>query len=138
MNVDTGRRREILEAYSRHAEARRSFEWRALADLFAVDARYFDPIFGWQEGREQIRAFLAEAARGLAEREFRECWHVVDDDRVVLYWHCVRPGETTESGRPRYHGMSSLRYAGEGLWAEQMDIYDQAEARGSREAARLD
>jgi hypothetical protein len=137
--MDESRRQEIIEAYGRHSEARQAQDWHSMADLFAEDASYFDPIFGWHKGREEIRRFLCAAADGLAEREFREVWWLADDKRVVLYWECTRPGEESPvGGGPQYHGMTTLRYAGSGLWDQQMDIYDRQEAKDSRAAASLD
>ncbi len=127
----------IRAAYRRHAERRAARDWGGLADCFAEDARYFDPIFGWYEGREAIRGFLEGAMAGLADRVFTDVWHVVEDDRLVIYWQCSTPGSADDDGSDGlYHGMSALRYAGDGLWQEQMDIYDREQARGSRERAR--
>ena len=123
----------VHQAYARHVERRAARDWRGLADCFAEEARYFDPLFGWYDGREAIRDFLEGAMKGLADREFTDVWHVVDGDRLVLYWRCGPPGETPpESGERLYHGMSALRLGDEGLWLEQMDIYDRDQARSSR------
>jgi hypothetical protein len=129
--------RSALEtAYGKHSERRAARDWRGLADCFAADARYFDPIFGWYEGREAIRDFLEGAMAGLADRVFEDVWHIAEGDRLVIYWRCGTPGEAApEAGEGLYHGMSSLRYAGDGLWAEQMDIYDREQARSSRSRA---
>ena len=126
-------RSAVVAAYQRHAACRADRDWRGLADCFAADARYFDPIFGWYEGREAIRDFLGTAMAGLGERVFTDVWHVIDGERLVLYWRCGLPGEPPpESGDRLYHGMSALVYAGQGLWQEQMDIYDRDQARSSR------
>lgn len=125
---------ELRAAYRRHAERRDARDWRGMADCFAEDARYFDPIFGWAEGRAAIRDFLEGAMAGLADRTFHERWHVVEGERLVLYWQCTTGDEPLVTP-PRYHGLSALRYAGDGLWLEQMDVYDREQARRSRLAA---
>ncbi|MCP4908322.1 MAG: nuclear transport factor 2 family protein [bacterium] len=135
--MDHTAREEILEAYERHIRLRGTGDWPGLAVLFAEDARYFDPIFGWHQGRDAIAGFLERAMAGLAERIFTDVWHVADDQRLVFYWQCSMPGATDESSG-LYHGMSSLLYAGKGLWAEQVDIYDREQAMSSRTGAQLD
>ena len=126
----------VETAYLRHSERRAARDWHGLADCFAPDARYFDPIFGWYEGREAIRDFLEGAMAGLADRVFEDVWHIAEGDRLVIYWRCSAPGEAAPTaGDGLYHGMSALRYAGDGLWAEQMDIYDREQARSSRSRA---
>ena len=130
-------REEVLEAYERHVALRDQGDWSGLAQLFAEDARYFDPIFGWQQGRDAIGRFLEGAMAGLAERVFSDVWHIADGDRLVIYWQCSTPGAASESAG-LYHGMSALRYAGDGLWAEQMDVYDREQAMSSRDSARLE
>jgi hypothetical protein len=130
-------REEVLEAYQRHVALRAAGDWAGMASLFAEDGRYYDPLFGWQEGREAIGRFLEGAMAGLVERTFTDVWHIVDGDRLVIYWQCTTPGPA-EAAAGLYHGMSALRYAGGGLWAEQMDIYDREEATSSRASARLE
>ena len=127
----------LEEAYARHAIARASGDWSALADCFSEDARYFDPIFGWHEGRDAIRGFLERAMSGLGDREFREVWRVIDGDRLVLYWRCDATDDVIDADDPAlYHGTSSLLYSGNGEWQEQVDIYDREQARSSRTRAR--
>jgi len=136
--VSTPAREQILAAYQRHSERRSTFDWVGLAECFAEDARYFDPMFGWQEGRSAISAFLEGAMAGLATRIFTDLWHVTEGDRLVLYWQCSTPGTEDETGEASlYHGMSALRLGTDGLWSEQMDIYDREQARSSRSEARL-
>ena len=130
---------ELREAYERHVRCRADGDWSALADCFAEDARYFDPIFGWHTGREAIRGFLKRAMAGLADRDFRDVWHVIDGNRLVLYWQCDAREGAFESGDPDlYHGTSALLYAGDGRWQEQVDIYDREQARSSRTRAGSD
>ena len=127
----------LEEAFARHARARAAGDWSALADCFSEDARYFDPIFGWHEGREAIRGFLERAMAGLGDRAFREVWHVIDGDRLVLYWRCDAADDAFDADDPTlYHGTSALLYAGNGEWQEQVDIYDREQARSSRTRAR--
>ena len=125
----------LEEAYRRHRRLREAGDWSGLAGCFSEDARYFDPIFGWYEGREAIRAFLEGAMEGLADRVFSEVWHIAEGDRLVCYWQCTTPGAEPTSPEELYHGMSTLVYGGDGLFREQMDIYDREQARGSRRRA---
>jgi ketosteroid isomerase-like protein len=74
----------IESAYQEHVRRREAGDWTGLASLFAEDARYFDPIFGWQQGRTAIGNFLEGAMAGLAERVFRDMWHVAEGNRLVI------------------------------------------------------
>ena len=133
----------IESAYQEHVRRREAGDWTGLASLFAEDARYFDPIFGWQQGRTAIGNFLEGAMAGLAERVFRDMWHVAEGNRLVIYWQCSLLGESepkasdADGGYHGYHGMSALKLSENGLWTEQMDIYDREEAKSSRRDARL-
>ena len=126
----------LEEAYARHVGYREAGDWQGLADCFAEDARYFDPIFGWHRGREAIRSFLERAMSGLADRTFRDVWHVADGNRLVIYWRCDADDDAFEADdADLYHGTSALLYAGDGRWAEQVDLYDREQARSSRSRA---
>ena len=125
----------LARAYRRHQACRSAGDWAGLARCFTDDARYFDPIFGWHEGRAAIAGFLERAMAGLADRIFEEAWHVSEGDRIVCYWQCTTPGVEPDPSAEPYHGMSSLVYEGDGLFREQMDIYDREQARSSRREA---
>ena len=84
---------------------------------------------------EAIRAFLEKAMAGTSERVFGEVWRITEGSRLVLYWQCAVPGAAPAPPGELYHGMSTLCYAGDGLFSEQMDIYDREQARGSRRRA---
>ena len=121
-------REEVERALLRHRTARERGDWAALAAGFAEDAAYFDSIHGWTRGRDGIREFLERAMRQSGRWEFPELWRAIDGDRVVFHW-AQRYAEPRPDGTPyEFRGVTSLRYGGDGLWAEQMDVYDTAVA----------
>lgn len=136
MEASADTARDVEVAYERHRRFRETRDWTGLASCFAEDARYFDPIFGWYEGRDAIRGFLETALAGLADRSFVDVWHIAQEDRLVVYWRCEMPGARGDDGlETLYHGMSALLYAGRRTFREQMDIYDREQARASRRRA---
>ena len=137
MGTNTERKASLENAYRRHRRLREAGNWSELAACFTEDARYFDPIFGWHEGRDAIGKFLEGAAAGLADRVFREMWHIAEGDRLVCYWQCTTPGAEPAPPEQLYHGMSALVYSGDGLFRQQMDIYDCEQAKGSRHRAAV-
>jgi ketosteroid isomerase-like protein len=122
-------RQEIEAAFGHHRACQDRGDWNALADGFAPDAGYFDAIHGWQHGRDGIRTFFQRTMTGSGKWHFPERWRVIDGHRLVFHWSQIFD-ETRPDGSPyRFDGITSLVYAGEGVWSEQMDVYDTARAR---------
>ena len=96
---------ELLAAYGRAWE---TFDGDAWADLFGSDAEYredpFEPAF---TGRNEIRAYLLQAAQDQQQVEFTVERHWVSGSTVLAAWHAsfVR---TATGGRVRVAGFMTL------------------------------
>jgi hypothetical protein len=103
-------------------------DWKSLSEIFTEDAEYVDSIHGRFAGREAIRGFLSRTMRGAGPWEFLESWRVVDGERAVFRWTQRFAEPRPDGGFWEFAGLTTLRYGGNGRWAEQCDVYDTAEA----------
>jgi hypothetical protein len=83
---------------------------------------------GTFRGREQIREWITTTMASVSGMSFPVEWHVIDGDRVVMYcWNVFDPlaGMT---GEYRFAVVTILRYAGDGAWSYEEDVYNGKEA----------
>lgn len=118
---------EVQAAAERYRELRAAIErgehtWTALADLFTDDAVYIDPAWGRIEGRDEIRAFMAESMTGLEDWTFPVEFIAIEGDDVVIKWTQILPGTKPDGGRWTQSGYSTLVYAGDGLFSYEEDL----------------
>ncbi|MEZ5140690.1 MAG: nuclear transport factor 2 family protein [Acidimicrobiales bacterium] len=122
---------EVAAAVARYRELREAIgrgeaDWPALADLFTDDAVYIDPAWGRIQGRDEIRAFMAESMTGLEDWEFPIEFIAVEGDLVVVKWTQVLPGQAPDGGRWTQSGVSTLLYAGDGRFSYEEDLLNMA------------
>ena len=122
-------RAEVVAAFERHHACQVANDWEGLADLFTDAAIYVDPIFGTVRGRDEIRTFLLRVMDDPGRWDFDHLWRVVDADRVVFAWHQRFAEPRPDGGWFEFGGLTVLRYAGDGLFSEQHDVYDASVAR---------
>ncbi|GMV41432.1 MAG: hypothetical protein AMXMBFR64_31480 [Myxococcales bacterium] len=115
-------------AYARHRRVHEAGDWEGLGALFAEDARYFDPFFGWHEGQPAIAAFLRRSMAGLEGWTFPIQWHVAGEGRVVVRWLNRLPGRRPDGSPFEFPGMSVITFGPGGAITEQQDLYDRFEA----------
>jgi len=127
--------RDELEEAFRHYEATAqaaaaSREWNAWADLFTEDAEYVEHLFGIMHGREAIRQWITTtmaAPPGSQMDAFPVGWSVIDEDRgwvVCQIWNRMEdPGDGSVH---QAYNFTLLKYAGDGLWSYEEDIYNPA------------
>lgn len=113
-------------------QAEREGNWRVLADMYTDDC-----VYGWDTpngkyefvGREVIR----ETCVGAAMDPYKGWTYpydkiVIDETRgaAMVTWWQVPPGAPTreDGSEMRVIGASFLKYAGNYLWCEQLDMYD--------------
>ena len=125
--------REEIEAAFQHYEATARLasetnDWSIWADLFTVDATYWEHLYGRMNGREEIRAWITTtmaAYPGSEMPHFPSDWHVIDEEhgRVVVYIQ-NRMRDPGDGSVHQAANVSILQYAGDKKWSYQEDIYN--------------
>lgn len=123
-------------AYARHRAVHESREWSSFAPLYAEQARYYDPFYGWMEGRQAIDEFFERSLSGLEDWSFPMRWHVVGEGRVVAHWLNRLPGQRPDGSPYEFPGYSIIHFGADGLIVEQQDCYDRFTALRVIAAAR--
>lgn len=107
-----------------------SGDWAPFADLFTENAVYIEHLFGRFEGREAIRSWITKTMSrfpGSVMTGFPVEWYVIDEDRgwvVCQIWNEMPdPGD---GNRYRAYNLTVLKYAGDGLWSSEEDVYNPA------------
>jgi SnoaL-like domain len=112
------------------AEAGASGDWNGWADKFTEDAEYVEHLFGTMHGREAIRAWITETMSsypGNAMPEFPIGWSVIDEERgwvVCQVWN--RMADPGDGSVHQAYNFTLLKYAGDGQWSYEEDIYNPA------------
>jgi ketosteroid isomerase-like protein len=135
-------RDEVQAAADRYCAIRARIEeglepqaFRALADLYTDDAVYVDAAWGRIEGKAAIADWLEHSMVGLADWKFPVEFVAIAGDDVVVKWTQVIPG-TRPDGMPfTQSGYSRLRYAGDGRFSYEEDVYNMAHVLEDLEAS---
>jgi uncharacterized protein (TIGR02246 family) len=120
-----------LATYEKTAQqAATSGDWISWADLFTDDAEYVEHLYGTMHGREAIRAWITKTMSTYPGSEmdaFPMEWSIIDEDRgwiVCQVWNRMRdPGD---GSRHQAYNFTLLKYAGDGRWSYEEDIYNPA------------
>jgi hypothetical protein len=131
---ETGVTREELEAAfhlheSTIARAASTGDWEPFVQLFTAEVRYLDPMVGAMHGHEEVRAWVNATLVPFpgSAMTFPASWHVVDPDQSLIV--CELRNVLRDPGDGSVHEQSNitvLRYAGDGLFASEQDVYDPA------------
>jgi uncharacterized protein (TIGR02246 family) len=127
-------RAELEDAFGNYRrvalEAGTSGDWNPWADLFTEDATYVEHLFGTLGGREAIRRWITTTMAKSPNNEMKYFpveWYVIDEDRgwvVCQIWNrMVDPGD---GSLHQAYNFTLLKYAGEGRWSYEEDIYNPA------------
>jgi hypothetical protein len=110
------------------AEIATSGDWGRFADLFTEDARYIEHAYGTFHGRAEIREWIVRTMTtfpGSAMCGFPPRWSVIDAERGWIVCEIrnimADPGDGSVHEEPN---ITILRYAGDGLFAEEEDVYN--------------
>ncbi|HUC37492.1 MAG TPA: nuclear transport factor 2 family protein [Acidimicrobiales bacterium] len=122
---------EAFRHYKATAQAAASTkDWNAWAELFTEDAEYVEHLFGTMRGREVIREWITQTMAsppGSQMDAFPVGWSVFDEDRgwvVCQIWNRMEdPGDGSVH---QAYNFTLLKYAGDGLWTYEEDIYNPA------------
>jgi limonene-1,2-epoxide hydrolase len=121
---------DVAAAVEHYIEVRQAIEreagdWGDLADLFTEDCVWSDVAWGRVEGRENVRAFLRKAMVGVDTANPIDFW-ANDGPRVVIKWRQQFPGSKPD-GRPwEQSAVTTLLYAGDGLFRYEEDLMNMA------------
>jgi len=132
--VATWTRQELEQAFDYYKatahHAAQSGKWDEWADLFTEDAEYIEHLYGTMHGRETIRTWITETMStypGSAMNEFPVEWSILDEERgwvACQIWNrMVDPGDGSIH---QAYNFTLLKYAGNGLWSSEEDIYNPA------------
>lgn len=127
-------REELEQAFADYQAAAlgagTSGDWNPWADLFTEDATYVEHLFGTFGGREAIRRWITQTMGsfpGNAMPHFPIEWYVVDEERgwvVCQVWN--RMADPGDGSVHQAYNFTLLKYAGDGLWSYEEDIYNPA------------
>ncbi len=134
----THARREVEAAFQRTRAAQDADDWDAYADCFTEDAVYVEHHFGTFRGREAIRAWLVPVMEPLVGWTYPTEWCVVEGDRLVFLWKNRLPGQRADGSYYEFSGVTTMIYAGDGLFSYQEDIYNFDETRRVMAAWKAD
>ena len=122
---------EAFEAYvAAGAEAGRSGDWSKWPDIFVEDCEYVEHMYGTFHGREEVRAWITKTMGeypGNLMHEFPINWSIVDEDRGWIV--CEVANRMDDPGDGSIHdgvNITILKYAGDGLWKSEEDVYNPA------------
>jgi len=127
-------RAELVEAfdhYQRQVElACATGDWEHFVDCFTDDAVYLEHVYGEFHGKDEIRDWITKTMGTFPGNEmvaFPPSWSVVDEDRDAIVCEIRNvmrdPGDGTSPYAPN---ITILRYAGDGRWAGEEDVYNPA------------
>ena len=124
-------RQELEEAFDHYQEMGRkagtSGDWRCWADLFTEDATYVEHQAGTFGGREAIYNSFSKAMTPPYDEMiyFPIDWYIIDEERgwiVCKIWNRMKdPGD---GSLHQEYNFTLLKYAGNGLFSYQEDIYN--------------
>lgn len=127
-------RAELEDAFATYRrvalEAGESGDWNPWADLFTPDATYIEHLYGTMGGREAIRRWITTTMGtypGNAMPHFPVEWYIIDEERgwvVCQVWN--RLADPGDGSLHQQYNFTLLKYAGDGLWDYEEDIYNPA------------
>lgn len=115
---------EVEAAFATYERVQAAGDWDAFCDLFTDDAEYVEHEFGTFEGRDAIREWLVPTMAPLVGWTYPVRWHLVGDDKVVLYWENIMPTPAGDDGSYSFFGITVITYGGDGKWSREEDIYN--------------
>ncbi len=127
-------RAEVEAAFLTTRRAQEAHDFSAYTDCFTENAVYIEHALGTFEGRERIREWHVATMRGREDWTFPTEWYVIEGPRVVCKWCCRLPGTRLDGTPYEFVGMSTLLYAGAGLFSLQEDVYNMDEVRAVLDA----
>lgn len=118
---------EVRAAYDNFVAVGDSGDWEAWADLHTKDGVWVEHHLGTFHGRDAIKKAIVEVmTQAPSDMRFPVEWVMIDGDQVVYYPWQELPHPT--GGEPfRFGCVTILKYAGDGQFSYQEDLYNPAE-----------
>jgi SnoaL-like protein len=123
-------REELEREFARYQERGAAGDWSAWAGQFTEDAQYVEHVYGVFHGRDAIRKWIVETMATWPGNEmpvFPVEWYIIDEERgwiVAKIWNRMKdPGDGSVH---EAYNFTLLKYAGDGLWSYEEDIYNPA------------
>ncbi|MHB8463627.1 MAG: nuclear transport factor 2 family protein [Acidimicrobiales bacterium] len=111
-------------------------DFTAWARMFSEEATYVEHFWGTLHGRREIEAWINPVMAGVPEVYTVLEWYTVDESGRAV-WYLQNRRDNPDPEGPAYFdfpGLSTARYAGDGLWDYEEDYWD---VNGARETASL-
>jgi len=127
-------RDELEQAFDAYAvaveKACATGDWEHFVQCFAEDATYVEHAYGRFSGHDEIRPWINKTMGTFPGNEmnaFPIAWSVIDEERGWVV--CEIRNLMRDPGDGSVHEASNvtiLRYAGDGRWREEEDVYNPA------------
>ena len=118
---------EVRAAYDNFVAVGDSGDWEAWADLHTKDGVWVEHHLGTFHGRDAIKKAIVEVmAQAPSDMRFPVEWVMIDGDQVVYYPWQELPHPTGDEPF-RFGCVTILKYAGDGQFSYQEDLYNPAE-----------
>ena len=128
-------REELEGAFERYCELREqssaSGDWQIWGNQFTEDAHYIEHAFGEFHGRAAIVEWIVAVMAPWPHMTFPNDWAVIDPEKGWVVFQCQNRLEHPKdpNGEPfQFPSWSLIKYAGNGLWSYEEDMYNPAEA----------
>ena len=125
-------RTELETEFQKYVDAgQRAFEtgdWATWAAQFTEDAHYVEHHYGDFHGRDAIAEWIASTMSEVPEMYFPVEWYIIDEERGWVVFHCWNQMVDPDGSGPyRVGTWTLLKYAGDGKWSYEEDMYNPAE-----------
>ncbi len=133
--MTTWTRDELIDAFASFQSAvqrcAETGDWEHFVQCFTPDATYVEHAYGKFSGHEEIRAWVTRTMGSFPGNEmthFPANWVTIDVEKGWVIAEIDNP--MRDPGDGSRHAMANvtiLRYAGNGLWREEEDVYNPME-----------
>jgi hypothetical protein len=127
-------RKELEEGFASYCDLREQSsakqDWSIWGGQFSEDAHYVEHAYGEFHGRAAIVDWITKVMAPFPHMTFPNDWAVMDTDQGCVVFQCQNrlAHPTDPGGEPfQFPTWSLIRYAGNGLWSYEEDMYNPKE-----------